>query len=165
MGLLFVTAIIVCTILVTAMSVWGIVQVETDVRDVVPESFDFIENTHDQLDSIYTNLTSAVANGDEIVPAVREAVQEVREDPSTELLATSDIETNETLFEILDALDEAADDAEDALDTVHTEINQVRPPFNSISSHLCRIWTMFWTGCGMPLGIGTRAKASTQLAG
>lgn len=124
LGLLFVSGVIVCTVLVTAMSIWGIVQVEQDAKDVVPDAFDFIERTEWTLDSIYDNLTSTVVNGNEIVEAIRLAIREVREDPSTELLAESDIETNETLFEVLEILEEASDDAEEALDTVETEINE-----------------------------------------
>lgn len=137
LGLLFITGIITCTVLVTAMSIWGIVKVETDVRDVVPETFDFINDTERQLSGIHVNLSSAVTNGNSIVSAIRVAVVEIQNDPSTELLTQSDVELNETFFELIRDLERATDDADEALDTVDTEINAVRHTSMEIS--LCAL--------------------------
>lgn len=122
LALLFVLGIVACTVLITAMSIWGIYEVEDKAKKVVPDTFDFVERTEDQIDSIHSNLTLAVDNGNEIITQVRRAIQEIRRDPATELLARSgDLKT--IFEELLSSLETALKDGKDALDRVDEEVN------------------------------------------
>ena len=138
---------VICTLLVIAMSVWGIIKVEQDARDVVPESFDFMEQTEHQLDSIHSTLRAAVENGNRIVVAVRAAAEEIQRDQTAQALREADGGFNQTIDDVLQTMVEESDSAESALRTVDEEINEVDlfDLIQLIRISSCRTWMTFWT--------------------
>jgi len=126
-GILFVLGLVSSTVLVAAMGIWGMIKVNTDVKEVVPDSFAFIENTERELHKIHSNLTSAVANGYERVEAVRNATEQVQEDVLFRFFSFQP-EYVQTANDTLIKIQRETDRAEEAIEEVDKEINDVRRP-------------------------------------
>lgn len=122
-ALVFILSILGVAIIIMAMSIWGIVKLESDVRNVVPEAFDFIEDTEANFDSIHGNLTDAVSNGREIISALQEALREFQNDNETRSVIE---EANATFLisDVIQNLEASIIDANETLDDVETEVNE-----------------------------------------
>lgn len=123
LAFVFILSILGVAVIIMAMSIWGIVKLESDVRNVVPEAFDFIEETEDHFDSIHVNLTDAVDNGRDIITALQEALDEFQNDDETRSLIEN---TNTTIpiSQLIGDLETSVEDANRTLDDVETEVNE-----------------------------------------
>eukprot|EP00210_Caulerpa_lentillifera_P002636 g2518.t1 len=120
LALLFVISVLAVAVIVMAMSIWGIVRLETDVRRVVPKAFDFMEDTEAQINSIYVNLTEAVDNGREVIDALQNTLREFQNDNQTrESIQRAGFDITETISD----LENSIRDANETLDVVESEVN------------------------------------------
>lgn len=123
-GIVFTSLLLVASVVVIIMSSKGIAKSTSEVKDVVPEAFKFLDRTYKDVHSIYVNLTEAVENGNRLVQGMRDAADALEQD-FLSIAPTSDSQRRD-IENSIEELRKQTDDVKVSLNRVDEEINDVR---------------------------------------
>lgn len=113
--------VVLFTLGIVAMSAWGIQQTIAHVDDAVDDSFNFVEQTKIEVDTILAKTRAAIQVGNEIVLAMEQVNEDLDRDS---VLNDPAVTTVVNLDETKTTLKEATVEADDALETANEEISE-----------------------------------------